>query len=153
MGQGGGMAGSEPHQRQHGGMQHAGSMHSGMQHSGSMNEPNQNMHRGTAESHGPAGHEATGASGHQARHVQLSSQQRTRFVETIRNEHVTVINHVNFAVNVGVAVPATYHYYPLPPEIVSFVPEYSGYYFLLADGNIIIIDPATREIVDVIPEA
>jgi hypothetical protein len=177
---GSGMAGGEAHPAEHGGMQHMGSMHSQEQHTGAMEAPHHATHAAGAEhepmhegagganrheenagmnheensgrvNHNAGEENAGGGSRHEAAH--LSSDQRSRFVETIRNEHVSVVDHVSFGVNVGVVVPATYHYYPLPPEIVSFVPEYRGYYFLVADGDIIIIDPATREIVDVIPEA
>lgn len=144
----------------------------GMEHTGSTRESGENMHRGTAESHGTArGEETRGAAregdgsrgtsahegearggGHGGRNVHLSSTQHTRFVDSIRSEHVSVIDHASFDVNVGVVVPTTYHFYPLPEDIVTFVPEYRGYDFIVVAGNILVIDPASREIVDVIPE-
>lgn len=39
----------------------------------------------------------------------------------------------------------------LPPAIVELVPAYEGYDFILVRDEIIIIDPDTYEIVDVIP--
>jgi hypothetical protein len=85
-------------------------------------------------------------------HARLAPEQRDRFVSAIRRDHVATSEHVDFALNVGVAVPGRYHYYPLPEDIVSFVPEYRGYDYFIADEQIVIIDPATHEIVDVIPE-
>ncbi len=84
--------------------------------------------------------------------ARLAGAERGRFVDTIRREHVSAIDHVDFDMNVGVIVPDRYHYYPLPEDIVSFVPQYRGYYFLVAEGDILIIDPDTHRIVDVIPE-
>lgn len=84
--------------------------------------------------------------------ARLAGAERGRFVDTIRREHVSAIDHVDFDMNVGVVVPDRYHYYPLPEDIVSFVPQYRGYYFLVAEGDILIIDPDTHRIVDVIPE-
>jgi hypothetical protein len=87
---------------------------------------------------------------HPGKQARIDTTQRTRIQETIRSEHFTDVGRVNFAVNVGTVVPANYHFYPLPPELVSFVPEYSGYDYIVAENNILIIDPATGEIVDVI---
>ena len=39
----------------------------------------------------------------------------------------------------------------LPPTIVELVPAYEGYDFILVRDDIVIIDPDTYEIVDVIP--
>lgn len=97
--------------------------------------------RESADGHGSAG-----------AHARLAPEQRDRFVSAIRRGGVATSEHVDFALNVGVAVPGRYHYYPLPEDIVSFVPEYRGYDYLIADEQIVIIDPATHEIVDVIPE-
>jgi hypothetical protein len=177
---GSGMAGGEAHPAEHGGVQPVGSTHREQQHTGAMETSHHATHAAGAGERGPMHEGASGGNRHEenaginhdenaggvnhnaGEHAgdrspreaaHLSSNQRSRFVETIRNEHVSVVDHVSFGVNVGVVVPATYHYYPLPAEIVSFVPEYRGYYFLVADGDILIIDPATREIVDIIPEA
>jgi hypothetical protein len=176
---GSGMAGGEAHPTGQGGMQHVGSMHREQQHTGAMESSHHATHAAGAGERGPMHEGASGGTRHEenasgmnheenaggdnreehagggSRHeaARLSSDQRSRFVETIRHEHVSGVDHVSFGVNVGVVVPSRYHYYPLPPNIVSFVPEYRGYYFLVADGDIIIIDPATHEIVDVIPEA
>ena len=59
--------------------------------------------------------------------------------------------HVNFTVNVGVAVPSTVELYPLPPRIVRLIPRYRGYeFFLLPDGRIVIVEPRTLKIVFII---
>jgi hypothetical protein len=97
--------------------------------------------------------EVTGSTrGTEAGHTRLAPEQRTRFVDVIRREHGRAAEHVEFGLNVGTVVPKHYHYYRLPSDIFSFVPQYRGYYYLLAEDSIIIIDPATREIVDVIPQ-
>lgn len=136
-----------------------------VQHTGSASAPHDSLRHDEAGHHNAAAvapehedaagdrHERTGpAHGREVAHARLAPEQRTRFVDRIRRDHSAAVEHVDFALNVGVVVPGRYHYYPLPPDIVSFVPEYRGYYFLVADGDIIIIDPATHEIVDVIPE-
>jgi hypothetical protein len=86
-------------------------------------------------------------------HARIDAGQRSRIVNTIRRTHVETINHVDFAINVGTVVPTSYHFYPLPPEIVSIVPEYQGYDYIVVGNQILIIDPGTYRIVDVIDEA
>ena len=52
---------------------------------------------------------------------------------------------------VGVSVPRTVTIERLPQRIVEIVPEYADYsYFVLDDGAIVIVDPATYDVVYVI---
>jgi hypothetical protein len=61
-------------------------------------------------------------------------------------------NKLKFRIGVGVRVPRTIRFYPLPPDVIEFVPAYRGYlYFLTEDGLVVIIDPRTFEIVSVFP--
>jgi hypothetical protein len=55
---------------------------------------------------------------------------------------------VNFNISVGVVIPRTVTLHPLPPRLVEIVPAYKNYrYILLADGRIVIIDPADYKII------
>ena len=81
----------------------------------------------------------------------ISDEQRTEIRNTIVETHVDPVAHVDFDINIGVAVPSTVVLYPLPPRIVEIVPAYASYqYFVLADGTILIVDPGTLQIVYVI---
>ncbi|MFC7662441.1 DUF1236 domain-containing protein [Methylorubrum suomiense] len=53
--------------------------------------------------------------------------------------------------NVGTAIPRSVSLHPLPPTILTLVPAYRGFQFILVRDDIVIIDPDTYEIVDVIP--
>jgi hypothetical protein len=60
---------------------------------------------------------------------------------------------VNFNFGVGVAIPSHVHVHvrPLPVEIIEILPAYRGYsYIVLADGRIVIIEPASYEVVTII---
>jgi len=58
---------------------------------------------------------------------------------------------VDFDVSLGAAVPTTVTLQPLPPRIVEIVPAYQGYeYFVLADGRIVIVEPATHQVVYIV---
>ncbi len=82
--------------------------------------------------------------------VDLNETQRTRISSVIRNARVEPLRNVNFSVRVGAMVPASVHFYPLPAEIVEIVPQYRGYYYVLVEDEIVIVEPRTRKIVTVI---
>jgi len=86
-----------------------------------------------------------------AKSVQLSQDQRSKIRTTIINQKPERVTNVNFSVTVGTRVPRTVRFYPLPPEIIVFVPEYRGYEYILVGDEILIIDPRTLEIVAILP--
>ncbi len=61
------------------------------------------------------------------------------------------MTNVNFGLSVGTAIPRSIALHTLPPAIVTLVPAYRGFRFILVRDDIVIIDPDTYEIVDVIP--
>jgi Protein of unknown function (DUF1236) len=80
----------------------------------------------------------------------LSSEQRTRISTVIRGQHVQPVTNVNFAISVGTRVSREMSFHPLPPEVVTYYPEWRGYEFILVNEQIIVVDPRTFEIVAVI---
>ncbi|MBA3449452.1 MAG: DUF1236 domain-containing protein [Pseudaminobacter sp.] len=83
--------------------------------------------------------------------VNVTVEQRTEIRQVIQESGVKPLSNFDFDISVGVAVPRTIEFYPLPPRIVTIVPAYEGYrYFLLADGRIVIVEPDTLEIVFII---
>ncbi|MBW6425903.1 DUF1236 domain-containing protein [Rhizobium sp. XQZ8] len=79
--------------------------------------------------------------------INISTEQRTQVREVFVRNKVAPAK-INVEVNVGIAVPRTVELHPLPPRIIEIVPAYRGYeYFVLADGRIIIVQPATHEVV------
>jgi hypothetical protein len=81
----------------------------------------------------------------------INDEQRSEIRHAMHDVDVRPVAHVDFDINIGVAVPSTVVLHPLPPRIVEIVPAYSGYeFFMLADGTIIIVDPDTLQIVYVL---
>ncbi len=60
------------------------------------------------------------------------------------------LTNVTFSVNVGTRVPRDVRYYPVPAELVTIYPAWSGYHFILVNDQIVIIDPSSFEIVEII---
>ncbi len=84
--------------------------------------------------------------------VQLSSHQRSKIQSIVgHNSGARVTANVNFNVTVGAVVPRDVHVVVLPEDVVEIVPQYQGFDYIIVGDNILIIDPNSMEIVDVIP--
>jgi hypothetical protein len=83
--------------------------------------------------------------------VKITERERTRISTAVSRLHVRPLTNVNFRVSVGVVIPASVRFRPLPAEIVAIVPQYRGYDFVLVRDQIVIIEPRTRKIVEVMP--
>jgi hypothetical protein len=84
--------------------------------------------------------------------VKLSDNQRNKIQATIgKNPGARVTTDVNFDVTVGAEVPRSVHVAVLPEDVIEIVPQYEGYDYVVVGDNILIIDPATMEIVAVLP--
>lgn len=82
--------------------------------------------------------------------VQLSEKQRTDVHRDILKE--SNVNRVNVNVNVriGERVPRDVRLAALPASIVSIVPAYRSYRYFVIEERVVIVDPASYEIVEVI---
>jgi len=84
--------------------------------------------------------------------VQLSQDQRTKIKDiVVRDRNVARVNNADFNVSVGVTVPRTVHVAVLPPEVVTIVPEYRGFDYVVVGDQLLIIDPNTMEIIAILP--
>jgi len=100
----------------------------------------------------PSGQQAQQPSGEKP--AQLSEQQRTQISTTISkqsNLRRVERNSINFTINVGAVVPRTVNLAPLPGPILTLVPAYRGYLYIVVGNDLLIVHPRTYEIVAVIP--
>jgi hypothetical protein len=82
--------------------------------------------------------------------AKLSSEQRTKITTVIKNQRVQPVTNVNFPISVGTRVSREVSFHPLPAEIVTIYPEWRGYEYFLVNDKIVVVNPRTLEIVDVI---
>jgi Protein of unknown function (DUF1236) len=82
--------------------------------------------------------------------AKLSTEQRTKITTVIKTQNVRPVTNVNFSISVGARVPRDVGFHPLPAEIITIYPEWRGYEFILVNNQILVINPRTLEIVDVI---
>ena len=85
--------------------------------------------------------------------VNIPQDKAAQIVETL--SQTTGTTNVNVAMNisaisVGVAIPANVTLYPLTPEVVAWVPQFRGYDYVVAQGEVIIVEPSSRQVVEVI---
>jgi len=80
----------------------------------------------------------------------LDPQKKTRVTTAFEKVNVRPVTNVNFSVSVGVAVPRTIEVHPVPTSIVEIVPQYRGYDFFVVRDEVVIVEPRTHKIVDVI---
>lgn len=92
----------------------------------------------------------TGKVAHAHGSVHLSQTQRSKIETIVGKSSAARVSHVNFDVSVGVKIPRDVHVAVLPTEVVEVVPEFRGYDYIVVGDNILIIDPESLEIVDII---
>lgn len=82
--------------------------------------------------------------------IDISTEQKTEIREAIVETDIEPVE-ADFQVQLGVSIPSSIILHTLPPRVVEIVPVYEDYrYFVLADGRIVIVEPATLEIVYVL---
>ena len=85
--------------------------------------------------------------------VTLTSEQRTRIQQTVlAGNNVPRVNTVNFALNVGVAVPTRVRVVEVPPTLIEIYPQWRGHQYFVVHDDIVIVD-RSRKIVATLPMA
>lgn len=81
----------------------------------------------------------------------LTDQQRTKISTSISQANVQPVRNVNFAINVGTVVPSSIRFYPVTRAMIDVYPQFRGYHFMVVNEEIVIVEPRSRKIVQVIP--
>jgi hypothetical protein len=83
--------------------------------------------------------------------INLTTQQKTVIKKTvIDNKSAPRVTSVNFQINVGTVVPTTVRYAPLPTSIIEIHPAWRGYDYFVYEDQVIIIEPHSHKIVEII---
>jgi hypothetical protein len=97
---------------------------------------------------GPRRGERTGA--RQEGSVRLTQEQRSRITEVISKQRTRAVTNVNFSVSIGTTVPRSVRLHDLPREIVTIYPQFRGYRYVVVQDEIVIVEPRSSRIVEVI---
>lgn len=83
--------------------------------------------------------------------INLTAQQKTTIKKTIiDNKSAPRVTSVNFHISVGTVVPTTVHYAPLPASIIEIHPAWRGYDYFVYEDQVIVIEPRSHKIVEII---
>jgi hypothetical protein len=80
----------------------------------------------------------------------LSTERRSEVTQAFTSTSVNTVSNVNFNVSVGTTITDEIHLAPLPAEVVRIVPQYRGYQYVVVRDEIVIVEPRTKKIVEVI---
>jgi len=153
-------SGTSSGQNQQGSQQRSGQGGGGDQQRSGQSTTGGDQQRSGQSTSGTSGASGTGAasssSSSSATNVNISNEQRTRITQT----RSTLISsgpkvtrsqlHVD-RVGVGVTLPRTgVQYRTVPKQIVSIIPRFRGYRYIIVEDDIVIIDPKTYRVVYVI---
>ena len=88
-----------------------------------------------------------------AANVSLNDQQRTKIRETVINSRSAPrVRNVDFSVNVGTVVPRGHiHLVRVPETLIRIEPRWRHYLYFVYNDEIVIVDPRSMKIVDVLP--
>ena len=94
---------------------------------------------------------ASSSSANASATVNLTTQQKTVIKNTvINNKSAPRVTKINFNISVGTVVPTTVHFAPLPASIVEIHPAWRGYDYVVYEEQVIIIEPHSHKIVEII---
>ena len=68
----------------------------------------------------------------------------------LKTANIRPVTNININIAVGTVVPATVALYPVPEEIVEIVPAWRRYRVIIIKKTVLIVEPSTREIVEII---
>ncbi len=81
----------------------------------------------------------------------ISSQQQEQIRDHVKNAKVDHVAKLQITLAVGAEVPRNLHFYPFPKEVAEIAPEYGGFFYVVADEKIVVIDPLSYRIVAILP--
>jgi hypothetical protein len=119
--------------------------------SGTMQKQTEQTQGGTTKKT-QAGEETSGATGAtgKASKVDIPEEKRPQVAKSF-SAHKVKPAKIDVDVSIGVAIPRTVVLHPVPADIVEIVPAFRHYrYFVLANGEIVIVDPVTFVVVYVL---
>ena len=82
--------------------------------------------------------------------AQISPEQKTKVKSAFSKHHAKAVTDIDVNIGIGVVVPRSIGFYPVPQDIVVIAPEYRDYLYFVVGNQVCVVDPDTYEIVDII---
>jgi hypothetical protein len=84
--------------------------------------------------------------------LQLTPTQKTAILDAVRQDGGKATAPTNFVVSVGAPVPPQLELYVLPDRALTTVPDARSVKYTVVQNQIVLVDPTTMRVVDVIPQ-
>jgi Protein of unknown function (DUF1236) len=96
-------------------------------------------------------HVTTGQAAAPAKGANIAPENRTRIHDAfVKERSAPRVDHVDFGLSVGTAVPRSVRIVVIPQTIIEIQPTWRGYEYFMVGDQIVIVDPRTMEIVAVL---
>jgi hypothetical protein len=83
--------------------------------------------------------------------VSITPEKRTQIHQVFIKERTAPrVDHVDFSLSVGTAIPRSVRFVPVPRTIVEIEPSWRGYDYFMVGEQIVIVNPRSMEIVAII---
>ena len=102
----------------------------------------------------PDGQSETQARSGEANAPKLSERQHTTIQQSFqreRNLNVVSRSDIDVSISIGATFPRSVRLVPLPASIVTVVPQFRGFQYVVVEEEIVIVHPRTYRVVAVIP--
>jgi hypothetical protein len=83
--------------------------------------------------------------------LELTPEQKTAILDAVRAADAKVKAPGNVPVSIGAQVPPTTELHFLPDSALVTAPEAKGVRYTVAQNKVVLVDPTTMRVVDVIP--
>jgi hypothetical protein len=84
--------------------------------------------------------------------LRLTPAQKTAILDAVKQDNKQVTAGTSFVVSVGSPVPPQLELYILPDRALSTVPDAKSVKYTVIQNQIVLVDPTTMRVVDVIPQ-
>src|SRR5262249_7090953 len=93
---------------------------------------------------------AAGSSSTTSKSVSLTTEQKTTIRQSVLTSSAPRVTSVNFDVRIGTVIPRSVHLVAVPSTLISIEPRWRGYRYFVYNDEIIIVEPDTLRIVEVL---
>jgi hypothetical protein len=94
------------------------------------------------------------SAGRQSAEGEQAEPEKRRIADTVRERvernEIRPVDNLGVSVSVGAELPSRVQLQPVPSEIASIRPQYRDYRYTVSEREIVIVDPRSRRIVEVI---
>lgn len=83
--------------------------------------------------------------------TQLTGEKRSKAQSAFRSHRSdAVVKDVHIDLSIGIAVPRTVTLYAVPEDVIVIAPEYRRYKYFIYEDRVVIVDPVSLAIVDIL---